>query len=421
VGLFLFPAELGEALAARIMGAMAVSIAVLGGGIMGVRTAWALARRQRGPVWLLEKRELAAGSSGRSGAVLRQHYCDPELAAMARDSLVEYANLEARTGQAIGFQRCGVLTVAGPRTPEMLERVRANVRMQQGLGIDTRLVDAREIRRLVAGIEVDDATIAAFEPGGGFCDPRRAVAAFAELARAAGAQLQIGRSALRLRIEAGRVRAVETDAGALEVDLVVLAAGPWTQRLLQSSGLSLPLEVVRPRQHFVDCGFQLGEAPIDVEARAEHPVLLDLELGYYTRCEPARNRTRIGALGHDGDDPVPDPDHFDEHVEASFAHWARAKLEQRLPSYRTRADQTPEAALYTLTPDSQPILGRLAGVEGLLIAAGFSGHGFKLAPSVGEGLAQQAFKEPLSAFNENFFSAERFRNGAGAKPSAFGL
>ena len=403
---------------------MRASVAIVGGGIMGVRTAWAIARRiaqPRGQVLLLERRELAAGSSGRSGAVLRQHYSDPEVAAMARDSLAEYSSLEQTTGRAIGFQRCGVLTLAGPRTPHMQERVRANVSMQQGLGIDTRLVDAREIRRLVPGIEVDETTIAAFEPGGGFCDPLRAVSAFAELARQAGTEIRIGLQARRLVIESGRVRGIETDAGRIEADTVVLAAGPWTQRLLEPSGLSLPLSVVRPQQHFVDGPTRPLEAAIDLEARAWHPVLLDLELGYYTRCEPSRARARIGALEHAGDDPVPDPDHFDERVDAQFTRWARVQLEQRLPEYRSRADQAAQAALYTLTPDSQPILGTLCGIEGLFVAAGFSGHGFKLAPSVGEGLAQLALGESLTAFDRAFFSAERFQGGAHIDASAFGL
>jgi len=403
---------------------MRAGVVVIGGGIMGVRAAWALARGiepSRGPVLLLERRELAAGSSGRSGAVLRQHYSDPQVAAMARDSLAEYSSLESSAGKAIGFQRCGVLTIAGPRVPAMLERVRANVAMQQALGIDTRLVDAREIRRLVPGIHVDEAAIAAFEPGAGFCDPLRAVRAFGELAREAGAEIRIGIEARHLMIESGRVRGIETDSGRIEVDAVVLAAGPWTQRVLEPSGLSLPLQVVRPQQHFVD-GPKLPHEPApDLEARAWHPVLLDLELGYYTRCEPSRLRTRIGALEHASDEPVPDPDRFDERVDPRFTRWARARLEQRLPEYRTRADQAAQAALYTLTPDSQPILGTLPGVEGLYVAAGFSGHGFKLAPSVGEGLAQLALGQPLHAFDPTFFSAERFQGGAHRDTTAFGL
>jgi sarcosine oxidase subunit beta len=393
---------------------MGLVVAIVGGGVMGVRAAWGCVRRG-GTVALFEKRALAAGSSGRSGAVLRQHYSSPFLAAMARDSLAEYSTLEARTGHAIGFQACGVLTIAGPRTPDMVERVRANVAMQRSIGIDTRLVDARELRALVPGIAVDDHALAAYEPTAGFCDPNLAVRAFADLARERGADLRIGEGVRRIVVERGRAVAVETDAGRFDADVVVLAAGPWTRRLTDPLGLELPLEVVRPQQHFL--------APLDTAtpALATHPVLLDLELGYYTRCEPAHGRTRIGALEHATDDDVPDPDALDERVDPAFTAWARAKLVERLPPYGSRAEREPQAALYTLTPDSQPILGRVRGIEGLLLASGFSGHGFKLAPSVGEGLAQLAFGEPATAFDEEFFDAERFRGGRGADPRAFGL
>ncbi|HUR28947.1 MAG TPA: FAD-binding oxidoreductase, partial [Planctomycetota bacterium] len=390
----------------------------IGGGVMGARIAWACARRthgSRGSVALFERRALAAGSSGRSGAVLRQHYSSPHVAAMARDSLVEYATLEQRTGKGIGFQRCGVLTIAGPRTPEMMERVRVNVAMQRGIGIDTQVVDAREMRRLAPGIEVDERAIAAWEPGGGFCDPVRAVHAFAELAVESGASLQIGLEVRRVIVEGGRAVGIETNGGRVDAEAVVLAAGPWTRPLLVALGSDMPLEVVRPRQHF------LASPSETVSATAAHPVLLDLELGYYTRCEPSRSRTRIGALEHQGDAKIADPDELDEDVDVEFTRWARGKLEQRMPVYRARADQAPQAAWYTLTPDSQPILGRVAGIENLFIAAGFSGHGFKLAPSVGEGIAQLVFGEPLRAFDADFFSADRFQGGQGGDASAFGL
>lgn len=389
-------------------------VAIVGGGVMGVRAAWACARRGA-EVVLHERRDLAAGSSGRSGAVLRQHYSSPVVAAMARDSLVEYGTLEQGTGKAVGFEACGVLTIAGPGAPGTLELLRSNVAMQRSIGIDTHLVDARRMRELVPGLVVAEAALGAWEPGAGFCDPVLAVRAFAALAQEAGAQLRIGSEVHRVVVEAGRAVGVETQAGREPADVVVLAAGPWTRRLTDSLGIALPLEVVRPEQHFV------SPLPEGDPRRSAHPVLLDLELGYYTRCEPSKDRTRIGALEHTRDARVPDPDSFDERVDPAFTAWARAKLLARIPAYRASRDRVPEAALYTLTPDSQPILGPVRELRGLVIAAGFSGHGFKLAPSVGEGLAECAFGEPVRSFDPAFFDAVRFHGGQGADPRAFGL
>src|SRR5262245_31063504 len=150
---------------------MRARIVIIGGGVMGVSIAWHAAKRTDAieePVVLLEKRALGAGSSGRSGAVLRQHYSEAVVASMARNSLREYAQFHARTGRSVGFERCGVLTIAGPSRPEEIALVERNIAMQRSIGIDTRRIEADEIRALVTGIEIADGTIAAYEPGGGY-------------------------------------------------------------------------------------------------------------------------------------------------------------------------------------------------------------------------------------------------------------
>src|SRR5262245_52630587 len=118
---------------------MRARILVVGGGVMGVSIAMRCAARSRGSVLLIEMKELGAGSSGRSGAILRQHYRDAEVARMARDSLIEYARFEGETGLPLGFRRTGVLTLAGPGQREWCQRIRENVAMLRGLGIETEL------------------------------------------------------------------------------------------------------------------------------------------------------------------------------------------------------------------------------------------------------------------------------------------
>ena len=416
---------------------------VVGGGVMGVAIAWQLARHCDPidePVVLLEKTRLAAGSSGRSGAILRQHYSDRELATMARDSLRVFANLESRTGRSIGFQRTGVVTLAGPSKPETIELVERNVAMQRGCGIDTRIVDARELRELVPGIRVADGSIGAFEPDGGGVDPVRTVEVLATLAREAGAITRLGARVHELVVERGRVVGVDTDEGRMTAEHVVLATGPWSRPLLARIGFDLPLSVVRPEQHFLalpridrppadDAHARLEDSVLDrfglartPLAPAAHPVILDLERGFYTRCEAHTSRTRVGRMDYSRDDPIPDPDALDERVSDEFRSWARAQLEARLPVYEEQPDVAAEVGLYTLTPDAQAVIGRPRGIAGLIVVTGFSGHGFKLAPSVGEGVAQMVRGEPVSAFEPEFFAPDRFAGRSGGAPSgAFGL
>src|SRR6185295_12299549 len=123
---------------------MKAKVVIVGGGVMGVAIAWHCARRAdplTQPVVLLEKKALAAGASGRSGAILRQHYSDRVVAAMARDSLKVYSMLEQKTGRSIGFQQCGLITLAAPSNPDDIALVERNIAMQQEIGIDTRRVE----------------------------------------------------------------------------------------------------------------------------------------------------------------------------------------------------------------------------------------------------------------------------------------
>ncbi len=427
---------------------MKAKFVVVGGGVMGVSIAWHAASRADSveePVVLLEKKALAAGSSGRSGAILRQHYSQREVAAMARDSLKVFASFEKKTGRSIGFQRTGVLTVASPARPEDVALIRRNVEMQASIGIDTRLVDAEEMRRLVPGITVREGSVGAFEPDGGGVDPVATVHAFAALAREKGAVTKVGVGAKELLVRDGQVVGVATEEGPIEAEKVVLAAGPWTRKLLARAGVDLPLRAVKPEQLFLSMAESAraaksdedeGEGPtILAHGRttlepAAHPVVLDLEHGFYARCEShgsplgfAGPRTRVGRMDYANDEEIDDPDAVGDAVDDEFRAWARSAIGSRLPAYRDRPEIGAFCGMYTLTPDAQALIGPVEELPGLVVVAGFSGHGFKLSPSIGEGVAQMLWDEPVSAFDTSFFDVERFRNESARAGSAraFGL
>ncbi len=416
---------------------------IIGGGVMGAAIAWHVARRRdplHEPVVLLEKTGLAAGSSGRSGAILRHFYSDAELVRMVRDSLRVYAGFQATTGRSIAFQRMGVLTIAGPHDAELLALVRRNADLALSQGVDARIVDAAAMRALVPGIEVADGSLGCHEPEGGGVEPVRTVEAIAALAREAGAITRLGARALDIVIESGRVTGVRTSDGSITAGQVVVAAGPWSGPLLQRAGAELPLTVVRPAQQFVALPRRAARA---VGGREDalvdsvldrfgvaperlpdpvHPVVLDLERGFYTRNESHAARTRIGRLDHSEDPSVADPDEVDAHVAPEFTRWARTAIEGRLPAYAKVEDAGTTVGLYTLTPDSQAAIGPWPGIEGLFVVTGFSGHGFKLAPSVGEGVARMLDGAPAATFDERFFAPARFTSDAAHAPGrGFGL
>jgi glycine/D-amino acid oxidase-like deaminating enzyme len=443
---------------------------IVGGGVMGTAIAMELARHTdpiAEPVVLCERDGLAAGSSGRSGAILRAFYSDRPVARMAHDSLRAYASFGARTGRPIGFHRTGVLTIAGPDESAWQAKLRANVAMMHELGIDVRLLDARAMRELVPGIEARDGTLAAYEPEGGFVDPRRTVEAFAAQARSHGAVTRLGTPVERLRVTGGRVTGAETAEGPCEAEAVVIVAGPWSSRLLEDAGVRIPLRILRPENHFLGMPLPAvklashprvetrpraaptagpagalpagtlafargalhgagemgpGSFSFDEELLAGHheaptenlePVLIDLERGFYARVEPENARMRVGHVDYDHDAVLARPEHLLEEVSDETKRWSRAALAGRLPRYADQPDTGSIAAWYTMTPDAQAVIGPAPGIQGLYVVTGFSGHGFKLAPSVGEGVAQMLLGEPVTAFEPDFFAPGRFAPDAG--------
>lgn len=414
---------------------MKARILIVGGGAMGTNIALHAASRLdplREPVVLIEKDRLGAGSSGRAQAIVHQGYSDRGLAAMARDALKVYAGFEAATGRSIGFRQSGVLFLAGPDDPERVRALERDIELHASLGIDARRVEEEEIRQVVHGIRVEQGTIGAFQPEGGFVDSVRAIEVMATLARERGAVTRVGVRNPTILVENGRAIGVETSAGTFYAPQIVLATGPWTKTLLAELGVDLPLQVLRTEQLFVEspsaADLSDDEAwlietsdPVvaDFETRftpdpfarlpVAHPVLIDLERRFWARCEPRRERTRVGRWGFENLREVRDPDKVSDSVDPKFARWAREALVSRMPVYEGCADLGGQSAWITLSPDGKPIVGAVDELPGLYVVAGFNGNDFQLAPPIGEGLAQILVGQPVSAFDPEKFSMARFQ------------
>ena len=240
-------------------------IVIAGGGVLGLSVALHCARKagsDSSAVVLLDRGHLGAGSSLRSGAVIRQYDTNRVLAGMKRDSLKYYQALIRNTGRSVGFSASGVLTIAGPNQPELAKELDEAVEMQRAIGIDVKRVGAEEISLLVPGAKVENGTVGAFEPDAGIVDPMRTLECFATLARSSGATVRMGGSEVTdLIIESGRVVGVKTPRGEIRTDRVVLSAGPWVRAFLARYDVNLPVQLRRPSYLFVSMpGFGCGRS-----------------------------------------------------------------------------------------------------------------------------------------------------------------
>ena len=372
-------------------------VIVIGGGVNGASIAYHLARRGAS-VKLLEKDNIASGPTGRSCGIIRQHYSHPVTARMSLQALHVFQNFDEIVGGDCDFHQCGFLVAAGEG---QIDTLRDNVAMQQAVGIDTRLVSVEELRDLAPGVATDGIAGAAYEPQSGYADPYSTSAAYVQRAEELGAEILVGTAVESLLVESGRVVGVATDGGRFSAGSVVLATGPWSPLLTRACGVELPITPMRVQV----CLFERA-------AGLRHDkVFVDTPRGVYTRPE-GEDLMLVGSVQTDeAKAGVEHPDHYQRTADFDAVSRYSEQLIGRFPAMDEGNFVNGYASLYDVTPDWQPILDEVPGVDNLFCAAGSSGHGFKLAPVVGEMVAELVLRGALDSDEVSLFGCERFLSG----------
>jgi sarcosine oxidase subunit beta len=325
-------------------------------------------------VLVLDKKGLSGGMTAKSGALVRMHYTNEPEARMAFASLRYFQHWQEMVGGDCGFTRTGfVMTV----TPANVERLRKNVAMLQRIGVNTSVISAPELRALQPFCWVDDLSVAAYEPESGYADPKGTTSAFMHAARSRGASLREGVVVTGIRALGGHVIGVDTSEGPIDAPIVAVMAGPWSDRLLKTAGIPFPLAPQRAQIAFYQRPPELAKG---------HLVFIDGALGAYFRPH-GQGLTLIG-VGRWKPEPPPDPDAYNEANDPDFIPAARAKAARRLPVIGQAVYAHGHAGIYDVSPDTRAILDRAPGLDGLYMAAGFSGTGFKISPAVGACMAE---------------------------------
>lgn len=371
-------------------------VVIIGGGVMGASAAFQLARRKAGRIVLVERATVGAGPTARSIGIIRLHYSYEPLIRLAVRGLELFTHFEALTGATADFTRTGFLLLA---TPQQLPAVEDNVALQRDLGVRTEMLGPREIARLDPRMTLEDVGGAAYEPESGYADGYAATAALASAARRLGVEIWEGTRAERVLTSGGRVAGVQTSRGVIEAPSALVAAGPWTPSFLAAAGIAAPIQAARQQVVHLEPPSGFGGMGVVIE---------DMTQGFYARPE-SRAGVLAGVLEEDAEQIVP-PDGFSQGVDLEFVGRVARLWAHRYPAAAEAAVRGGYASLYDITPDWQPVLGAVDGVEGLWIAAGFSGHGFKLAPALGECLAALLVNE-RPAIDISSFALSRFAQG----------
>ncbi len=370
-------------------------IIVVGAGVQGASLAFHLARRGAS-VLVLERQTVAAGATGRSSGFVRMHYDLESEARLAWASFPYFQAWSELVGAGdCGFVRTGFLQLV----PESLaDHLRANVAIQQRLGIDTQVVGPSEIAGLVPGIVTDDLTVGAYEMASGYADPSGTAAGFLAAARGLGARVIQSCRVDSVLVEGDAVVGVATERGRFDAPVVVDVAGAWAGELARTVGVDVPIEAWRHGTAFF--GLPTGRG-------SDFPIVIDEINQVYFRPE-GRELMLVGLesgneLGGSPDRPLgaPHPAELEEMV---------ARVCARIPSMVDGSLRTAHGGQDGITPDQRAILGA-AGPDGFFLACGFSGTGFKTAPAVGACLAELVLDGQATTVDITGYALERFTAG----------
>jgi sarcosine oxidase subunit beta len=383
-------------------------VLIVGGGIMGASLAFALTRLGVRDVLLVERGTFASGASGKTGALLRQHYTNVPEATLAHLSLQAFSNWGDIVGGDCGFIRSGSIITVGTSGPEAgnvacMHRVAA---MHRTIGIRTEVISSEQLRELQPFTVADDISVAAYEPDSGYVDAVAATRGMAEAALRRGARLAEHRDVTALRAVGGRITRVETVDGPIEADAVVLAAGPWSAPLAQNIGLELPIEAIRVQVAVLN-------RPLDMPLEGTM-CYVDTAAGFFCR-DWGPNRTLAGVGGGEFHDLV-HPDRYDERNDPGFAPVLTSYIQRRMPAMARATYLYGHAGIYDMTPDTHPIIGRTDEFDNLYLMLGFSGAGFKKGPAVGQCLAELIINGRSSTVDLTPFRMARFQDDTWREP-----
>lgn len=372
-------------------------VVIIGGGVEGCSIAYNLARNGCSNVVLLEKKVLASGSTGKSCGIIRTHYSQEILMLMAHKSMSVFRLFEDEYEARSGFLANGLVFLG---TNEEVEGLRDVTAMQRRLGIRAELIEPDNVAKFHPDVAVDGVELASYEPDAGFADPYGVTIGFASGAKRLGVEINEGVEATGIEVRDGRVEAVDTTQGRVTTRTVVNAAGPWARRVGEMAGVDLPLFVIRLQEAVMR---PLKDYPLSM------PTVFDQRTICYYRPETG------GFLIYGGGvielQTIEDPDHYNEKADSEWVENAANTLLRTMDGAAEMKFVRGWGGPITVTPDFNPIIGKIDEVEGLFVAAGFSGHGFKLSPMVGKCMTELILEGSSSTVDITPLRPSRYREG----------
>jgi len=349
-------------------------VVIIGGGVTGASIAFHLAASGLRDVLVLERHSLASGGTGRSVGIVRQLYPTEATSRMVVRSLAVFQRFADAVGGDAGYVGCGALIGV---SASMRSKLEATVARQREVGVRAEVLDPRDLTRLEPRIDPTSIGAVVYEPDSGYGDPTAVTNGYADAARRRGVRIEQGVEVVGIRTAGDRVVGVDTAGGdGIDARVVVNAAGLWSPLVARLAGVELPIIIGRHPVFVVERDAAFGRP---------HLVYLDLAGGSYARPETG-GLTLTGSLTDDETQHPMEPETLGADVTLAEATDVLERTARAIPRLADARYRRGWAGAFDITPDWMPILDE-SPVRGFWIAAGMSGHGFKLSPAVGEMMA----------------------------------
>ncbi len=367
-----------------------LAVAIIGGGAVGLSTAWQLVGAGVTNVTVLEAGgSVAAGSSSRSAGFIETQYVDPLDIELRARSMHTFRRLQREHGLEI--KEIGYLRLAPDGAS--LAAFEASARVQREFGIeDTEVLSASDITRLVPWLQPDGVAGGLFGPRDGRVDGPAYCALLAGLIEEAGGRVRTGVSVLGAMRDGGGWR-LETSDGEVRADVVVNAAGPWAAQIGEVFGVEVPVIPLRN---------QIGIWRLDRPLDRVMPMVMDYiphsgARGLYVATYDDPDHVLAGLHSEEVVGHGVDPDAYDQSADGDYLADTRAALEGRMPDLRLGDVERAWAGLYPVSPDGLPIVGPAGGDASVILAVGGGGSGIQMSPIMGALAAEWiAYGEPRS-------------------------
>jgi sarcosine oxidase subunit beta len=366
-------------------------VVIIGGGIIGLSIAYYLALKKAGKIFLFEKGQLGEGSTSRCVGGIRTQFSTEINIRFSLESLKTFEQFKEEFGVDPEFRRIGYLFLA--TTEWEMAVFKENIKLQKRFDIPVEFLNSDEIGSRWPYLRIEDILGGTFCAWDGYAGPNEILSGFANGAKRAGVKIHEGMEVIGISTAKGKIQSVKTKNEEISTPVVVNAGGPYAASIGEMMDVKIPVKPLR-RQIFITTPFHLTDHPV--------PLTIDFHRGWYFR-EEGDGLLLSGPL-----DLEPS---FNLNTEYEAMAEASENAMYRIPVLEKARIARGWAGLYEISPDHHAILGRVPGVEGFILANGFSGHGFQHSPTVGKVISELIVDGDAATIDITSLSIERFEKG----------